>query len=508
MKKLLSLLVCASLLLGCVPALAEAPVTLEMMIVTNANYNHGDPERDTSIEEAIEERVGVNLEITWIAGEGSAEKVSTLLASNDLPDIFTPCVSVSSLVSEGAILALDPYEDKIVNYLNRLDPATLAAQREISDGQLYQIGMLTDYKPAYTMCYRQDWLDNLGIEKVPETIDEWVEVWKAIRDGDPNKNGDPNDEIPFVDPPTFTSGKNGHSLLLIYGIKTNGEWYYTDDGVYSMVYEHEKYRDYLELMRMLYSENLIDHELFTNNSSAVASLFNSNIAFSGYQWVNRPQNTTKTLAETVPEVHLAPTVPIKDDDQLIPQRTLVGNRVVLSYELENDPAKLEAALNLINFMYSEEGEFLTNWGIEGKHHTIVDGKPVLNDDIVSDPTFTAARYAGLVSQMFPGVWNAENYNQIVTTNKAYEELSFADRQMVDGTLINWDYYYVPAPVLSTPAYAEYSADILPKIDELRAKCITGAISVDEFFAGYEALKPYGLQQILDEGQQYYSELTK
>ena len=53
-------------------------------------------------------------------------------------------------------------------------------------------------------------------------------------------------------------------------------------------------------------------------------------------------------------------------------------------------------------MYSDEGIFLTNYGIEGIHHTMVDGKPVLNEQILSDPSFTQARYAGLICQLFPG----------------------------------------------------------------------------------------------------------
>ena len=42
---------------------------------------------------------------------------------------------------------------------------------------------------------RQDWLTKLGLSK-PGTISEWHTVLKAIRDGDPNGNGE-KDEIPF-----------------------------------------------------------------------------------------------------------------------------------------------------------------------------------------------------------------------------------------------------------------------------------------------------------------------
>lgn len=507
MKRLFALLLCLVMALTCLPAMADEPVTLEMMLVTNANYNHGDADWDRSIIAEVEKAIGAKLDITWISSEGSKEKVSTLLAGNNLPDIFSPGLDVASLAEEGAIMALDPYIDRIANYTRHLPAATEAAVRNVSDGMLYQVNMLTEISPAYAMVVRQDWLDNLGIETMPVTLEEWIEVWRRVRDEDANKNGDPNDEVPFVDPPTFTAGNPGMSLLMAYGIQSNGLWYVDDNGTYSLVYSHERFGEYLELMRLLYSEKLIDQEVFTNNGTAVASLFNSNAAFSGYQWASRCANTTKTLAETVPEVLLVPTEPVKESGQLIPARTLQSSAFVFSYELENDKAKLDAALKLIDFMYSDEGIELTNYGLEGVHHTVVDGKKVLMPELC-EPSFTAQRYAGLVCQQFPTLWNSDNYIQGNTQNKSYEELSLADKLTYDGTQIYWDYYYTMPPSLATPAVVEYSADVYSKIDELYANCVTGKITVEDFFKEYEALKSYGLQEILDQGQEYYDMLVK
>ena len=80
--------------------------------------------------------------------------------------------------------------------------------------------------------------------------------------------------------------------------------------------------------------------------------------------------------------------------------------------------------------------------------------------------------------------------------------------MYNGMVINRPYYCTKPDTLATPAYVEYSADIFTKINELYANCVTGKITVDEFFAGYEALKPFGLQEIIDQAQEYYTELTR
>ena len=506
MKRILALLLVLLLSCPALSALAEEPVVLNMTLITNGNYNHSDPDRDMAIWEAIEKACNVKLNITWITSAGQAEKVSTWLAEDNLPDMFNPN-DAATLADEGAIMALDPYFDRISNYIEKLPDAVLAAKRNLEDGNLYVINMLNAYKPAYTMTYRQDWLDRLGVEKVPETLDEWIEVWKLIRDNDANGNGDSSDEVPFTSTTTFLS-KPGYDLLLAYGVKTDGRSYYTDEGEYGIVFENEHFREFLELMIMLYSEKLIDQEVFTRSYNENATLYNSNIAFSGYQWSSNCSVVNLGLAETVPEAALLATVPVKGPygDQLIPERSVAGSNFVISYKVEQDAEKLDAMLRLINYMYSEEGIELTNWGIEGVHYTVVDGEKWLRDDIRNDSSFTAARHAGLVCQQFPTYWY--NYDQIMTNGMSEEEMTFATKSMYQGMVINWPYYYTKPATLATPAWVQYSADIFTKIDELFANCVTGKISIDDFYAGYEALKPFGLQEIIDQAQEYYTELTK
>ena len=503
MKKLLVLLLCLVLALPAVSALADEPVKMHWVLTTNGNYDMTTEESMTVIK-AMAAKCNIDLEIDWISTEGSKEKISTFLATDTLPDVFSPCLAIESLVEEGAIVALDPYLDKISNYTRFLDDSQQPFVRNAADGQMYAIYALTQFQPAYTMVVRKDWLDKLEME-VPSSIDEWITFWRAVKANDVNGNGDPNDEVPFVDPNTFTSSYRGCSLMMLYGIESNGVWY-VEDGTYSLVYSHPRYREYLELMRLLYSEGLIDQEVSTHTATECATLFNSEIAASGYQWISRPQNTTKTLHEANPDALLIPTIPIAGPDgiRIIPSRALTNSQydVVISYKTEQD-GKLDMILEFINFLYSDEGIEMYNYGLEGVHHQVVDGKIVLNEDIVADSTFTAARHQGLINQFWPSVWTTENYNTIMRKGLAFEEMALWDQQMVKGTEINWDYYFTMPPTLATDAWAQYNADIMGKIDELRAQCITGAISVDDFFAGYEALKDFGLTEILEDGQAAY-----
>ena len=90
MKKMYALLLCLVMILTCAPAMADEPVALDMMLITTANYDHGNENWNRVIIEEIEKAIGVKLNITWISSEGAKEKVSTMIAGNNLPDIFSP----------------------------------------------------------------------------------------------------------------------------------------------------------------------------------------------------------------------------------------------------------------------------------------------------------------------------------------------------------------------------------------------------------------------------------
>jgi putative aldouronate transport system substrate-binding protein len=55
------------------------------------------------------------------------------------------------------------------------------------NGKLYIMSYIGPSYP-YIMAIRQDWLDNLGITKLPENPDEMFEILKRFTFDDPDKN--------------------------------------------------------------------------------------------------------------------------------------------------------------------------------------------------------------------------------------------------------------------------------------------------------------------------------
>ena len=510
MKRFLTAALCICFVLTCMSfaqadTLFPEKVTFSFLTKTNANYDM----EQMDLYNYIEELTNVHIDLSY--SSSMAETLTTMLATDDLPDIFhVSGLSQFQLVNEGAIVNLNDYLDKIPNYTRWLEDSEIASGKNIEDGGLYGINFLTIYPPTFCLNEREDWLKNLGLEQ-PTTLDEWLTVWRAIRDNDANGNGDPTDEIPYCDAADVWAGNGSHAmdgLLSVYGIKSNGTFYADEEGTYQLVYNHPRYREYLELCRLLYAEGLIDKEVFTHDYRAVEQLYYSNTVFSCTGWISYPPTAYNTLKETIPDVSPICVEPIIGPygDQLISARPKKGNLYAINVNtIEN--GKLDQILEFINWIYSDEGIQATNYGRENIHCTTDETgyKKYVSDILTGDSN--TLRKLGLINQTFLGLWTEDSYNQITTRNVPAEELDPATSLKMAGTKIYADYYYVVPPTIETRAWSEYSTDLMPVVEQLCASCITGEITVDEFFAKYQELASYGIDAINTEAQEAWNALN-
>ena len=498
MKKIFSLflvLMMVMSLFGSTNALAEDPVEINVLARIWSPYK--EDQRDIISE--IEKACNVKFNIEWAPNDGYSERLYSTLASGKIPDLIARYqVSESSLLNEGAIVPLDEYLHLAPNYVAAIGE-DIANLTNANDGHLYAISNIVDIPPAYCMSIRKDWLDRVGLD-VPETWEEWLTVWRAFRDQDANGNGDPNDEIPFTAAGEHIYSLWGGSPLLFVGIVSN-HYFYLENDTYQLVYDHPRYRDYLEIMRMLYSENLMDKEFITHNYQDTRALQAANVAGSALQFSNATQTSLKTLLETDENAEFIVVPPVVGPfgDQLMPSRDKFDGRGFYATIQAEKDGKMEAIMRFVDYMFSEEGTKLMNFGVEGIHHTMVDGKPVLAQEIL-DGGWSVAREAGLASQPFLMNWTQEMFSQRSFKNQPIEEMNKVDRVAADAFTMYDEYYFNIPPTLETAAYVEYSTDLFPMVEELRAKCITGEITIDEFFEQYEALKPLGLDAINQDAQ--------
>ncbi|NBD25734.1 extracellular solute-binding protein [Paenibacillus sp. T1] len=361
---------------------AEAPADNKPVTFTFFDANVGDT-FDNPVAQEITKKTGVSLEIQQPTGNPS-EKLNLMLASNDLPDIMDIGRGdiLEKYIAAGALVPLNDLIDKYGTHIKEMYGDMLKKTRS-ADGKNYYLANwygLEQY-PVFGFLMRMDVMKELGVgDKVnngePFTSDEYVELLKKYKEKYPTSDGKPTVPITF----------NGENMGAITG-SFKGMFgimpYYQDGGELKTDVKDPRYLDMIKFMNSLYTQGLIDPEWATNKTQqyeqklASGSYFSTADAF----WNLGKPNTILKEAAKDPA--------LKDESQFYPYKVLApgvdpskatyGPKSSLGWDgigiskSNKDPVR---AIQFLDFLASEEGQYLMMWGLEGKDWDMKDGKHV------------------------------------------------------------------------------------------------------------------------------------
>lgn len=220
---------------------------------------------DDPVKDLIEERYNVaitKVPVDWT----SKEQISLYFAEGNMPDVML-CRQLSreTLIDEGLIRSY-PVEwmyEYMPNYMAYLtgyiDPAVVSQQLEI-DGQCWGIPQTTEGDTSGFSCgiINMTWAKAVGIEKVPETLEEYHDYCYKVTFEDPDGNGQDD---------TYGISNAGYwygglmPIFVHYNVSPNS-WYLVDGKVTHSV-QTENYKKVLETIAAWYAEGIIDPEFAT-----------------------------------------------------------------------------------------------------------------------------------------------------------------------------------------------------------------------------------------------------
>lgn len=482
----------------------------EGLTITGMGINYsGDVTRKTDnfFWPAIEKLSGVNLDIFWEEKESYIASLSTTLltGTDQLPDILDASdFGVMDLADDGAVIPLDDYLYLMPDIVAAVGEDRMSYWQQ-ADGHIYTIPSIINVPGAQTMMVRKDWLDKLGLSQ-PQTWEEWVKLWRAIRDNDLNGNGDPGDEIPFA----AQLGTDGERCLLpllnAFGIKTSGDTQFCvlDDGTYTMVYEHPRYPEFLEAMQELYAEGLIPAGFDSMYLADVDKAMDENRLGTAFNWAERCRTSSQALrAAGVADALWTAVAPIAgpEGDQMTPERIMVMPMWCITSAAENR-GKVEDIVRFFNWYYTEEGSRLYSFGLPGVSYELVDGAPVMVSEMTANG-FTDYRAAGCNIECFGGLWQESAFMQCLFEGKSVDEMDDMTREFYKGiSVVNTGCFYALPKTYETPAYTQYRSVLITQgVCRLRNQAIRGELSVEAFLEAYGALKQQGLQSIIDQASE-------
>lgn len=451
---------------------------------------------------AMEKMTNAHVAIDWHEADGYASSVATtlLMDISELPDIVNPfSFGIMDLADDGMIVPLDDYLELMPDIVAAVGEERMDAWRQ-ADGHIYFIPSVSSVQGSQSMMVRKDWLDALQMD-MPETWEDWLALWKGIRDNDLNGNGDSDDEIPLA----LSYGSDGEKcmtmLMNAFGIRASSDCQFCvlEDGTYTMVYEHPNFDEFLEAAAELYREGIIQEDFDTCDYNKIEELMKGNLLGTTMTWAVSA-STAEALRENGAEDALwTACAPIQGPhgDQMIQERELVGSSWCITAGAEK-AGKVEDIVRFFNWCFTQEGAYLYNYGIEGVSYQITDDQPVLRPELVAN-SFDDYRAVGCNFEPFGGLWLEDAFMQCLFSGRTADELDEITSESYKGLFeVNDGFFYTQPVTRETDAYVKYRANLITAgVCPLRNQAIRGEITVDEFREKYEALKERGLDKVIE-----------
>lgn len=466
---------------------------------------------DTYLLPAIEAKTGIRFNIDWKSeSEYSTAVATTILSSeNDLPDMISPMnFGVMDLADDELIVCLDDYLDLMPDIVAAVGEEGMKYWRE-ADGHIYTIPSITPIKGSFATMVRKDWLDELDLD-VPNSWDEWVIYWKAVLENDLNHNGDPNDEIPCLSSTAMNGERCLVPFLNSFGIKASedGQFCILDDGTYSLVYEHPRYNSFLEEMNKLYSEGILIEGYENISQAQLEQLMISNRVGTAMTYTSAAMTAISLRENGVSDALYVSTLPIPGvfGNRHIPEQSYISDSWCIT-KAALRRGKAADIVRFFNWCYTQEGQYLLNYGIEGISYDLIDGKPVMNKDLVAngfrDPTLVGIHWAA-----FGGCWLEDQYMQCLFSGKEFEEFSDIQMEVYKGIKeTNTQYYYKMPKIIETDMYVARRPELITRgVCDIRNKAISGQISIEDFWRLYRNLRNSGLGRLVEEVNLQYQNM--
>lgn len=275
MKRFLSCALALVLLLGIgsLSAIAEEAPTFTIAVNRHAlDKSDGWSTKAGPIH--AEETTGIHIEYYEIDASMVEERSNIMLASGDLPDAFVSILTEAQVTKNSASLVPlnDLLEEYAPNYMAMFEKyPDLLEMATMVDGNIYTLPIgdysNPDNQGEGIQFINKAWLDKLGLE-IPTTTDEYYEMLKAVKEGDPNGNG-VADEMPVL---FCQNNWAAHFINLLgpWGIvewRGGGNGYLkVEDGQVIFTPTLPEFRAGLEFYAKLAAEGLLDVEGFTQTN--------------------------------------------------------------------------------------------------------------------------------------------------------------------------------------------------------------------------------------------------
>ena len=433
---------------------------------------------------ALSEATGVDLEIVGVSLFNASEQFALMVASSDYTDIVADFGMQYTGTYDQAV------EDEIIFDLKDIIDGHCPNYYGIihSDDSIYKAVVTNNGNiPAFLTINDEnvyirggywintDMLAQIGAD-MPETYDQWHDVLVSFRD----QLG--ADGALWID-----SYATSVDLTSGYGVKAD---FYQEDGQVKFGFLEDGMKEYLTMMNEWYADGLIYHDFYSQMAGADKpdpSLVDGGTSGIWHNAANSfGEYSVASSAISQPVLKAGDVNHFSERSD----RVQAGSDWTITTACENP----EIAAMMLDYLYSEEGIMLTNYGIEGVSYELVNGEPVYTELLTNNPDMSFNQALAIYA-----LFNTAGiYNVNTRMDVTYSEEQIASREIWaahNDTANNYPNAASMTIEESEKFYGTYN-DIDTYIDENLLSFIIGTTPLSEFDSFKETLISMGIEDCI------------
>lgn len=448
----------------------------------------------------LEKITNVGWNATMVSFMAEAEQFQLMVAGGEYTDVVCKAVdnyngTVDQAIEDDFLIDLNPYIPENMPNLTRWfnQYPELPKQLTSEGGAIGAFPKL--YKEPSDISsggmIRADWLEDLNLE-APKTYDDMYNILNEFRD----KKG--------ATAPLAIAMPSGVQAELLAGYNISGGFYQVDGEIRYGAIQPE-FKDYLTMMNKWYSEGLVDELFLTNSYESLVDMSPVLNGTCGIWYGTAAQAISYMISSAAdPNMRITGVTNVTPDGSMAhvgESGTVFDSHLWSITTVCQEP---EVICQYIDYVYSEEGTLLANYGVEGETFTYVDGVPRLTDLVLNNPNYSygAAMNIFVCDRMTPAPFVIDEDR--VRADYIEDQINAIEvwNHCNDG-LYNLPRAGVNMSVAESDEYLSMYSDIETYMDENIVKFIVGDKSLDEFDAYVDTLISMGIERCVELEQAAY-----
>ena len=425
----LALVTCFGIFAGCKPKVTGmAGATLEIVVVWQDGVDHNG----CWLTQKVEEHLDVNLNYVELDDFGTT--YVTQLTDGVPPDLTWYSgygAAYEQYGMDGAYINVLDYLDKMPNVKKHLEANSELVERyKAANGALYFVPQVNVGGSAdgYAYLYREDIFQKHNLTW-PTNQDEFEAVLWKLKELYPNST-------PFTMRQMTGTLAGASNWGFLWGASHLGGGNYNTcftlgaDGKYYCAETSQPYTEMGQYLQYLKSKKLLDASTFTHTTQTWTESLAANRSFITYDKVDRiPQLNYAGKSAQGESFQLVAGLPFNMGTYATQTSKVItswGGKGTTGNWFIGDNDNLEATLQYVDWMFSEEGYTMHNWGVKGESYDIDEnGKKYFLDSFIQE--YSTLMNAGLNYDTLGGNWDYEAF------------LGVADEKLIQSLAVGQTY---------------------------------------------------------------------